>query len=112
MRLPMAVWRVYWAISSVRQSLKSPHLAFAAGLTLAALHGIFSAFLGAPAWAECAPWGDLWIAAFLSVLLLILVFWLVGRANEDVAPCPQWLGCRCQSAIDAPQLLLQPLPLL
>ena len=56
-----------------------------AGLTIAAfLHGIFFGILGRTSRGlNVHPWGDLWIAAFLSVLLLILVFWLVGRANEE-----------------------------
>lgn len=56
-----------------------------AGLTLSALlHGIFFGLLDRTSRGlNVHPWGDLWLATFLAVLILLLVFWLVGRANEE-----------------------------
>lgn len=56
-----------------------------AGIAFSALlHGIFFGLLNRTSRGlNVHPWGDLWMATFLAILLLLLVFWLVGRANEE-----------------------------
>jgi RsiW-degrading membrane proteinase PrsW (M82 family) len=56
------------------------------GLTIAAvLNGLFFFILERAAGSGLSynPWRDLILAAIVAVITLLIVFWLVGRANEE-----------------------------
>lgn len=65
---------------------KTPWYYLPLGLVLAALlNGLLFYWLesGSTGLAGQKPWGDLLLASVVAVLALVLVFWLIARANEE-----------------------------